>query len=168
MVADSAVFTASMVANLPYTGHDTLLYVSDAADSVTLLTQTYNDAPYLVLTDQPGNPECPDNDYFSFDVTSALLANNANTTRLFFGAGRTNDSWIYSVSNFGSIALPISALGRKDSTYTDSVTLFNHTFYGVNKFVNTQGDTFYVNGRLGLLQFKQSAKRFTIQKFNSR
>jgi hypothetical protein len=168
VVADSLVFSTSHLANIPYTGHDTLLYVSDAGDSISLLTKTYNDAPFMVLTDQPGNPECPDNDYISFDITSTLLGNDVNTTQLYFGAGRTNDSCTYSVNTYGTIALPLAALSRKDSTFTDSIYLYNHMFYNVNRFVNTQGDSFYINGSLGLLQFRQNAKRFTIQKFNSR
>jgi hypothetical protein len=168
IVADSLVFSPAHFSNIPYSAHDTVLYVSDAGDSMVFLTSLYNDNPAVFLTDKPGNPECPNNDYISFDVLNVKLINNSNTTELYFGAGRTTDSCVFSISGYGAIALPLSALGSRDSTYIDSVYLFNKIFYGVNRFANEQGDSFFINGGLGLLQFKQNAKQFTLQKFNSK
>jgi hypothetical protein len=171
---DSAVFSETHLDNIPYTGHDTLVYVSEVNDSIVLLTETYSDEPYRLVTDQPGNPECPNNDFITYDRVSTQLSNNAGNTKLFFTAARTNsntstnDSAMYAITGYGSLLLRLSALGARDSTFVDSVSLANHTYFNVNCFVNEQGDTFYVNGSLGLLQFKQNAKRYTLRKFNNK
>lgn len=167
VVTDSFVFSSAQLRNIPYSAQDTVLYVSDAGDSMLFMTSSYVPAPVIRLSGKPGNPECP-NDYISYGALNVTLQDALHGTTLYFAAGRINDSCTYAVSGSGAIGLSVGAVGATDSTFADSVYLSNRVFYNVNRFANIQGDSFYISGSLGLLQFKQNAKRFTLQQFNSR
>jgi hypothetical protein len=165
----SNTFSAEQLKSIPYTGHDTLVYVSlETNDSIVLLTETYSNEPYRVITNQPGNPECPNNDFITYDVVNTQLSTNTGDTKLFFAATRNRDTMIYSVSGPSPLYLRFSAVGSKDSTFIEALSLGNLTYPNVNGFANEQGDSFYVNGSFGLIQFVQNAEHYTLRKFNNK
>lgn len=166
VIATTFNFTEAQVAVMPYGDKDSLVYVSDLADTMYLYTSAVLDSAFLEVANTPNNPECP-NDFNAYPIVGYRLADSLSDYRLGYKAWKRDSSCMYA-DGVSSLELPLSAIGVKDSTYIDSIVLGNRMFYGVHQFKNSVGVQFYIHPTLGILQVMKDQKVYTLQGFNKK
>lgn len=160
-------FTYEQESKFPYRNYDTIGFVNIVSDTFLFYVDTvisfYKYKPSTII----GNPECP-NDIDAYIGKQAQFRGLGNGISIWATAWKHNDSCEFSVDQNRAV-MPISAIG--DSTrqyYKDSLVLMNKTFYKVNSFVTSAGDSMLVNASHGLLYFTYVGRQYYQFKFNSK
>jgi hypothetical protein len=166
VIAKTFGFSTAQLAVMPYGEKDSLVYVSDLADTMYLYTSGVLDSAFLEIANTPNNPECP-NDFNAYPIEKYKMSDSLSPYVLGYMA-RKRDSVCAYIDGSSVLELSLSAIGAQDSTYLDSVLLGNRMFYNVNKFTNTAGVPFYIHPTLGILQVMKDQKVYTLQRFNTK
>ena len=157
IVADSLVLSARQV----FSGFDTLVFQHDSTDSCLLVLYKTDLQKINLISNSPGNPECP-NDFIAYDQLTKGWRNVAGNMFIDYSASTLNDSCSFTLPN-EQLLLRLSAIGNRDSTYLDSVQLNGSWYYGVNRVLSTGGTEFFIQSGVGVLQFNLNQKNYTFQ-----
>lgn len=157
IVADSLVLTARQVFN----DFDTLVFQHDSTDSCVLFRYKSDLQKINVVSNEPGNPECP-NDFIAYDQLTKGWRTSTGNMFIDYYASTRNDSCSFTLPN-DQLLLRLSTIGHKDSTYLDSVQLNGLWYYGVNRVLSTAGTEFFIQSGVGVLQFNLNQKNYTFQ-----
>jgi hypothetical protein len=128
-------FSAAQASVIPYSKTDTLVYAAGLNDTLYLKTSSYTDSALVFMTNQPNNPECP-NDFESHQILQCILSDSLLAFHIDYNVYQLEAFATYS-NGSDRLEVGLSAIGAQDSTYLDSVQLGNTMFYGVNTFTNS-------------------------------
>jgi hypothetical protein len=165
VIAKAYVFSEAQAAVMPYSANDTLVYAAGSNDTLYFLTASFVDTVSLNAYNGPNNPECP-NDIESHRIVEYVMRDTVSAFELRYKAWQQTGVCVYGAGT-QTLEIPLTAIGAEDSTYLDSVSLGNQTFYHVNQLMNNTGVVFYIHPSLGMLQFTKDQKNYTLQRFNS-
>ena len=152
--------TADEKSKIPYTGTDTLIYISNSNDTAKLLGQGKQDY-FLNQPHYGGNPECnPGSEnyqtyYYSFMGKQSLL-NEIDVEYHSTGGGVYDMNINITINNIKIINENLFAYFN--SNYTDTIHINNKLYYGRN----IKGDgidsltVFFYNYNFGILKIKFS------------
>lgn len=158
VVADSLVLPN----NIAYGNADTLLFTNlDYSDSIWLLTRSNSEYGFLVRGNTPNNPDCP-NDYLAYLKRKVVLADSISNFTLTVEASRYTDSAVWTFAG-NTLRLSVNAIGKRDSTFADSVLLGTQQYYKVNTVKGEDGKLFYLSSTQGLLQFEWQQQQFYLR-----
>jgi hypothetical protein len=146
IVADSV----GIATTFTYGYTDTLRFTSTLNDTVILPSTIFSVHKLFVRGNTPNHPNCP-NDYISYDIENAEFTNSPKGLSLQYKVEAVDNICSLKV-NTEWLTFKAQSLGKRDSTFIDSINLNGRMFYGVNTFVSNSGKKYYVHQSLGLLQ----------------
>lgn len=150
---------------IPYTGTDTLVFVSDKGDTVTLIgqgkQQTYK------RTTSGGNPDCQISyNYDNYErIDYNYLANNPILNNIDFSLQRYDDNGSFDCILNGFYKFNFGILEANDSLrYKDTVIYKNKTIKCLRMVSYTDPSTnYYFNYLFGIVKIKINDKLFILK-----
>lgn len=159
-------FTAEQTAKFPYKDNDTIGFVSNTFDTILFYADTVVSSNTYKTSTIIGNPECPA-DVDAYKVIHAQFRDLRSGISFLTTVWKYNDSCELAVQSI-TAKFPILTIGDSTLSYKDSIVLMNKTFYKINSFVTSAGDSMLVNASNGLLYFTYAGKSYYQFKFNSK
>ncbi len=165
---------------IPYTGTDTLVFISDVGDTATLYGQGKQTYMQVLSTYSSNNPDCGNISYWNFEhIVLTFIGSNSAINKLVYGLSYP---FVFQNNNPPSPITESNALGFEISSgigvliscgsftsyannninYIDSVAINGLTYKGVNLCDSSKG---LYNYQYGILRFKDASHKTWTRKF---
>jgi hypothetical protein len=159
------IFDLNYGQQFPYSKADTLFYVSNSNDSLRITSLQELGYNYTKSTAKM-NPDCAaDSD--AYRLITWRMADSLSKYKVVITASKLSDSVKVAVNQY-EIRVALASMGKRDSTFSDSLGWGVTKFYNLNKWCNASGDSFYYSNSYGLLRFVNAATSITLYKFNKK
>lgn len=148
---------------IPFTGTDTLVYISTDGDTAILYGQGKKVFMEKVAQNNAGDPRCPRIDYNYFEnIEFTFTGDNPYLNRISLDISATTDAPALTILDLRINSVNLSSsftASNYETHYKDSVTINQITYYGFKASPIGVSSFFYIyNYHYGILQIKMDNK----------